>query len=149
MGVKIITKNKRASYDYFLHEKYEAGLSLTGTEVKSLRNGKASIGEAYVTLDKKGEVWVYNMLIPQYEFGNITNHQENRKRKLLLHRDEIAKISLSQKQNGYTIVPTSLYFKKSRVKLEFALAKGKKNYDKRESKAKQEVAKKIRKGDYS
>ena len=89
MGIKIIAKNKRATYDYSLKEKFEAGMRLQGTEVKSLRLGKATIAEAYITVDNNFEVWVYNLHIPQYEFGNIHNHQEDRKRKLLLNTKEV------------------------------------------------------------
>ena len=148
MGVKIIAKNKRARHDYFLEETFEAGLMLVGTEVKSLRLGKCSIAEAYITIDKNMEVWVNNMNIPQYEFGNINNHQETRKRKLLLNRKEIEKIQHAMKAGGMTIVATSIYFKKSHVKLEIALAKGKKLHDKRHDQAKKDAEKKLRRGQY-
>lgn len=118
MGIKIIAKNKRASYDYFLSEKLEAGIQLKGTEVKSLRKGKGSISESHVGIDSNGEMWIYNMLIPQYEFGNINNHQENRTRKLLLHTKEIVKLSHAMKAGSMTIVPTIIYFKNSLVKIE-------------------------------
>ena len=144
--MKIIAKNKRAKFDYFLQQTFEAGLVLQGTEVKSLRLGKASIAEAYVAADKNGEVWIHNMIIPQYEFGNINNHVENRKRKLLLHRNEINQIHHAMKAGGLTIVPTILYFKKSHVKLEIALAKGKKLHDKRQTEAKKDAEKKLRRG---
>ena len=144
MGIKIIAKNKRAAYDYFLEEKYEAGLVLVGTEVKSLREGKVSLGEAHIAVDRFGEMWIHNMTIPHFEFGNIHNHQENRKRKLLLHRKEITKVLHIQKTKSLTIIPTIIYFKKSRIKLEFALARGKKKYDKRQVEAKKDADKKIR-----
>ena len=148
MGIKIIARNKRASFDYSLKEKFEAGLMLQGTEVKSLRLGKATIAEAYITIDSQFEAWVYNIHIPQYEFGNIHNHQESRKRKLLLHQKEIQLIKHKMKAEGMTIIPTSLYFKKSYVKLEIALGKGKKLHDKRADKAKKDVEKKLRQGRY-
>ncbi len=148
MGKKIILKNKRAGYDYQLFDKYEAGLSLVGTEVKSLRTGKGHVTESYITIDKKGEVWIYNMHIPHYEFGNINNHQENRKRKLLLNAQEIVQIDKSMKLKGLTLVPTIVYFKNSYVKIEIALAKGKKLFDKRSDQAKKDVERKLRQGKY-
>jgi SsrA-binding protein len=148
MGIKIIAKNKRASYDYFLEEKFEAGLSLVGTEVKSLRNGKVSIAEAYVRIDSKMEAWIYNMNIPHYDFGNRFNHEENRKRKLLLHKKEIEDIFHQMKAGAMSIVPTMIYFKKSHVKVEIALGKGKKLHDKRHDKAKKDVERKLRQGKY-
>ena len=146
MGIKILAKNKRASYDYFLEDKFEAGIVLVGTEVKSLRLGKVSLAEAHISMDRDGEMWIYNMTIPQFEFGNIHNHQENRKRKLLLQRKEISKIYHTQKTKSLTLIPTIIYFKNSRIKLEFALAKGKKKYDKRQVEAQKDAEKKIRKG---
>ncbi len=149
MGIKIIANNKRARYDYFLEEMFEAGLVLRGTEIKSLRNGKVTLSEAYVAIDKDGEVWIHGMKIPQYEFGNINNHQEDRKRKLLLHQQEITNIAHKMATKGLTLVPTKLYFKNSLVKIEIALAKGKKKYDKREDQAKKDVERKLRRGDFS
>lgn len=148
MGVKIICKNQRAGYDYFLEEKYECGVALQGTEVKSLRLGKALINEAYVTIDSQGEVWLQNATIPHYEFGNINNHPETRKRKLLLNRTEIQQISKKMATKGYTIIPLALYFKDSLVKCEIALAKGKKLYDKRDTAAKKDVERKLRQGQF-
>lgn len=148
MGVKIICKNQRAGYDYFLEEKYECGIALQGTEVKSLRLGKALINEAYVTIDSQGEVWLQNATIPHYEFGNINNHSETRKRKLLLNRTEIQQISKKMATKGYTIIPLALYFKDSLVKCEIALAKGKKLYDKRDTAAKKDVERKLRQGQF-
>jgi len=148
MGVKIIVKNSRAGYDYFLEEKYECGMSLLGTEVKSLRLGKAMINEAFVAIDSKGEVWLQNMTIPHYEFGNINNHSETRKRKLLLKREEIKAIEKKMATKGYTLIPTALYFKDSLVKCEIALAKGKKLYDKRDTAAKKDVERKLRQGHF-
>ena len=148
MGIKIISKNQRAGHDYFIEDKYEAGLELMGTEVKSLRAGKAIITEAFVTLDSKGEAWLINATIPHYDFGNINNHSEIRKRKLLLHREEITQISRKMATKGYSIIPLSLYFKDSLVKCEIALAKGKKAFDKRETTAKKDVERKLRQGKY-
>jgi SsrA-binding protein len=148
MGKKIIAKNKRASFDYHLVEKFEAGMVLQGTEVKSLRAGKVSIGEAHITIDKDGEAWVNNINIPQYEFGNINNHEETRKRKLLLHTKEIEYISHKAQAERMTIVPTIIYFKDSRIKLEIALAKGKKLHDKRQDQKSKDVERQLRRGDY-
>ena len=149
MGIKVITKNKRASYDYFLDEKIEAGLVLVGTEVKSIRAGKIKIGESHVTIDNKDEVWIHNMFIAHYDFGNINNHEETRKRKLLLNEKEIQQIKHKAKAKGMTIIPTMVYFKANRVKLEIALGRGKKQHDKRQDQAKKDAEKKLRRGDYS
>lgn len=148
MGIKVITKNKRAGYDFFLEDKFEAGAVLQGTEVKSLRAGKCMMTDAYCTVDKNSEAWIYNLTIPQYEFGNRQNHNETRKRKLLLHSKEIENISKSMQTKGLTLIPTMIYFKGSKVKIEIALAKGKKLFDKRESKKEKEVARKLRQGKY-
>ncbi len=149
MGKKIIAKNKRASYDYFLEEKFEAGLSLVGTEVKSLRAGKVSIAEAWVDIDKNGEAWIQNMTIPHYEFGNINNHDETRKRKLLLNRKEIDRLLHQVKAQKMTIVPTIIYFKNSYVKMEVALGRGKKQHDKRQDQAKKDIERKLKQRDFS
>lgn len=146
MGIKIIAKNKRAHFDYILLQKIEAGLVLTGTEVKSLRLGKASIREAFVQIDQSEEAWIHQMSIPPYDFGNRSNHQEKRKRKLLLSKKEIQKIHHELQTKGLTLIPTMLYFKKSLVKVEIALGKGKKLFDKRQSEAKKAVEKRLRKG---
>jgi SsrA-binding protein len=148
MGIKIICKNQRAGYDYFLEDKYECGVSLLGTEVKSLRLGKGIISEAFVTIDSKGEVWLQNSNIPHYEFGNINNHQETRKRKLLIKREQIKQIEKSMAIKGYNLIPLALYFKDSLVKCEIALAKGKKVYDKRDAAAKKDVERKLRRGHF-
>jgi SsrA-binding protein len=147
-GIKIIVKNARAGYDFFIEEKWEAGIELKGTEVKSLREGKATLNEAFVTIDQQGEAWLHNLTIPHYKFGNIHNHEENRKRRLLLHKDEILEINKKMGTQGLTLIPLALYFKKSRVKCEIALAKGKKLFDKRESLAKKDVERKLRQGKY-
>lgn len=148
MGIKIIAKNKRASYDYHLEQKFEAGIELKGTEVKSLRSGKVTIAEAHIAVDRDGEIWAHNIKIPAYEFGNINNHEEARKRKLLLHRQEIDEIAHRAQAERLTIVPTIIYFKGSKVKIEIALAKGKKLYDKRHDQAKKDVERKLRRGEY-
>ena len=130
-GNKLIANNKKAYYDYFIDEKYEAGLVLHGTEVKSLRQGKCSIKEAYIQIIN-GEVFVINMNITPYEKGNIFNKDPLRDRKLLLNKREIFRLSGLINQKGYTLVPISLYFKNNIVKLELGIGKGKKLYDKRE-----------------
>jgi len=148
MGIKVITKNKRAGYDFFLEEKFEAGLVLQGTEVKTLRAGKCVMTDGYCMIDKNLEAWIYNLQIPHYEFGNRQNHVESRKRKLLLNKKEIEEISKSMATKGLTLVPTMIYFKGSNIKIEIALAKGKKLFDKRESKKEKEIERKLRQGKY-
>lgn len=149
MGIKIIAKNKKASYNYTLIEKFEAGISLKGTEVKSLREGKVTIAEAWVDVDKNQEIWINNMTIPQYEFGNINNHQEQRKRKLLLNKKEILRIDHQARSKSLTLIPTMIYFKKSLIKIEIALGKGKKLHDKRADSAKRDVERKLQRKDFS
>jgi len=134
---KIIANNKKAFYDYFIEDKYEAGIELVGTEVKSLRMGKCSIKEAFVRI-QKGEVFIYGMHISPYEKGNIFNRDPLRARKLLLHRYEIRKIEGQIAQKGYTLVPLNVYLKGSLMKVEIGLAKGKKQYDKRQDIAKKD-----------
>ena len=136
-GVKQIANNKKAWHDYFIDEKYEAGISLAGTEVKSLRLGKCSIKEAYVRIER-GEVLVCGMHISPYEKGNIFNKDPLRTRKLLLHRYEINKLEGKLKEKGLTLIPLSVYFKDSLVKVELGLARGKKVYDKRQDIAKKD-----------
>lgn len=148
MGVKIISKNKKAFHNYFLKERIEAGIELQGTEVKSVRAGKVSLQESYVKIDEKGEAWIINMNIAHYEFGNRNNHEESRKRKLLLHKEEIVKLNHQIMAKRMTIVPVSIYFKNSKVKVEIAIAQGKQQHDKRQDTRKNEVKKKLRKGQY-
>lgn len=148
MGVKIICKNQRAGYDYFLEEKYECGMVLVGTEVKSLRSGKGQINEAFVSIDSHGEAWLHNATIPHYEFGNLNNHPETRKRKLLLKREEIQQIEKKMASKGYAVIPLALYFKDSLVKCEISLAKGKKLFDKRDDAARKDVERKLRQGQF-
>ena len=136
-GIKLIANNKKAYHDYFILYKYEAGIELVGTEVKSLRMGKCSLKESFIRIDK-GEVFVYNMHISPYEKGNIFNRDPLRVRKLLLHKAEINKMLGKTAEKGFTVVPLQVYFKKGKVKMEIALAQGKKLYDKRESIAKKD-----------
>ncbi|MEU9581319.1 SsrA-binding protein SmpB [Streptomyces chilikensis] len=131
-GRKLITQNKKARHDYLVIDTYEAGLVLTGTEVKSLRQGRASLVDGFVQLDG-GEAWLHNVHVPEYSQGTWTNHSARRKRKLLLHREEIDKLAAKSQETGHTIVPLALYFKDGRAKVEIALAKGKKEYDKRQT----------------
>ncbi len=136
-GKKLIANNKKAFHDYFIEENFEAGISLAGTEVKSLRMGKCSIKESFVRIEK-GEVIIYGMHISPYEKGNIFNKDPLRPRKLLLHKFEINKMIGQMQQKGYTLVPLNVYFKGSYVKVEIGLAKGKKLYDKRQDIAKKD-----------
>lgn len=136
-AVKLIANNKKAYHDYFIEEKYEAGIELFGTEVKSLRMGRCSIKESFIRIEN-GEVFVYNMHISPYEKGNIFNKDPLRVKKLLLHRSEIRKITGKIAQKGYTLVPLQIYFKGSLAKVEIALARGKKLYDKRQDIAKKD-----------
>jgi SsrA-binding protein len=143
-GIKIITKNKRAGYDYFLEEAFEAGMMLKGTEVKSLRAAKCTMGEAYCTIDKNNEIWVNQLKISPYEFGTDANHMEDRRRKLLLNASEIEYIQKSLATKGQSLIPTKIYFKGSKVKIEIALGKGKKLYDKREASKEKDVKRSLR-----
>ena len=137
-SIKLIANNKKAYHDYFIEDTWETGISLHGTEVKSLRMGKCSIKESFVRIEK-GEVFVYGMHISPYEKGNIFNRDPLRVRKLLLHRSEINKIVGKIAEKGYTLVPLKVYFKGSLVKVEIRLAKGKKLYDKRADIAKKDI----------
>ena len=136
--LKLVANNKKAYHDYFIEDTYEAGISLHGTEVKSLRMGKCSVKEAFVRIER-GEVYVYGMNISPYEKGNIFNKDPLRVRKLLLHKYEINKIEAKIKEKGFTLVPLKVYFKDSLVKVEIGLARGKKLYDKREDIAKKDL----------
>ncbi|SCK21061.1 SsrA-binding protein SmpB [Streptomyces sp. WMMB 322] len=129
-GRKLIAQNKKARHDYHILDTYECGIALTGTEVKSLREGRASLVDGFAQLDD-GEVWLHNVHIPEYAQGTWTNHSARRKRKLLLHRYEIDKLIGKTQETGHTLVPLQLYFLNGRAKVEIALAKGKKEYDKR------------------
>ena len=132
---KIIARNKRATYDYAIKDTYEAGLVLTGTEVKSLRAGNATITEGFVQI-KEDEAWALNLHIPEYKYGNRNNHEPRRPRKLLLKRNQIDKIRAQLEMSGFTGVVMSLYFKDGYAKLGFGLGKGKKHYDKRQDEKK-------------
>ena len=129
-GRKVVAQNKKARYDYHIDDTYEAGLVLVGTEVKSLRQGRASLVDGFVDIDH-GEAWLHGVHIPEYSQGTWTNHSARRKRKLLLNRAEIDKIERRVNEKGLTIVPLALYFLDGRAKVEIALAKGKKSWDKR------------------
>ncbi|MFB7109304.1 SsrA-binding protein SmpB [Streptomyces sp. NPDC056190] len=131
-GRKLIAQNKKARHDYLIIDTYEAGLVLMGTEVKSLRQGRASLVDGFVQLDGH-EAWLHNVHVPEYSQGTWTNHSARRKRKLLLHREEIDKLESKSQETGHTIIPLALYFKDGRAKVEIALAKGKKEYDKRQT----------------
>ncbi len=132
-GTKLVVSNRRARFNYFLEDTFEAGLVLTGTEVKSLRDGKGSLAEAWVKVDEHGEAWLMQAHIPEYEFGNRFNHDPTRPRKLLLHRRELEQVARAVSAKGVTLVPTRLYFRRGRAKLEFALGKGKNKADKRQT----------------
>jgi len=129
---KIVAQNKKARHDYLIMDTYEAGIVLSGTEVKSLRQGRTSLTDAFVQIDGN-EAWLHNAHIPEYSQGTWTNHAVRRKRKLLLHRDEIDKLESKSQETGHTIVTLAIYFKDGRAKAEIALAKGKKEYDKRQT----------------
>ena len=131
-GRKVVAQNRKARHDFAIEDTYEAGLVLQGTEVKSLREGRASLVDGFVDIDG-GEAWLHNVHIPEYTQGTWTNHSARRRRKLLLNKDEIHKLIIKTRESGHTIVPLSLYFKDGRAKVEIALAKGKRNYDKRQT----------------
>ena len=143
-SIKLIANNKKAYHDYFIDDKWEAGIELFGTEVKSIRMGKCSIKEAFVKIDK-GEVYVYGMHISPYEKGNIFNKDPLRVRKLLLHKYEIMKLSGKIAEKGYTLMPLQVYFKGSLVKVQVGLARGKKLYDKRADIAKKDQRRELEK----
>jgi SsrA-binding protein len=150
-GQKVLVKNSKAFFDYFLDDFLEAGLVLTGTEIKSLRDGGGSLSDSYVIL-RNEEIFLLNMHIAPYKSGNLFNHEPLRTRKLLLNKKEILKYAKAVKEKGLTIVPTKIYLLRGRAKIEIALAKGKKNYDKREAiKAKDQARKldRVNKGDFN
>lgn len=137
-GTKLITSNRKARRDYEILETFEAGLVLTGTEVKSLRDGKASLAEAYARVHA-GEVWLVGAHIPEYSHGNRENHEPARSRKLLLHRREIERLEVKVEESGLTLIPLRLYWKAGRAKLEFGVGRGKKLWDKRQDVQKREA----------
>ncbi|GII91082.1 SsrA-binding protein [Sinosporangium siamense] len=146
-GRKVIAQNKRARHDFHIEDTFEAGIVLQGTEVKSLRAGRASLTDGYATI-KDGEAWLINVHIPEYTLGTWTNHAARRTRKLLLHRKEIDKLLAKTKESGLTIIPLALYFKDGKAKIEIGLGRGKKDWDKRhalaEKQAKREMARATR-----
>jgi SsrA-binding protein len=141
-GRKIIAQNRKARHDYAVLDVYEAGIMLTGTEVKSLRLGRASLVDGFATIDE-GEIFLRNVHIPEYEQGSWTNHEPRRVRKLLLHREEIQRLIGKTKESGLTLVPLSLYFSDGKVKVEIALARGKRSYDKRQDLAKRDADREV------
>lgn len=143
--IKILSDNRSAGHDYLLGERFEAGIALTGTEVKSARDGRIQLKDAFAEVTGN-EAWLVNAHIGQYSHGNIMNHQPTRRRKLLLHRQEIDKLLVKTREKGLTLVPTKLYLKNGLVKLEFAVGKGKKLHDKRESEREREMKDEARAG---
>lgn len=141
-GIKIIAENRKAYHDYFIEERFEAGVTLSGTEVKSLRAGRVNLKDSYVQV-KDGEMWLIGVHISPYDHGNRFNLDPERNRKLLMHKREIIRLYSPVKQDGLTLVPTKCYFKDSKVKFEVGLARGKKDYDKRDVMAKKEAARDI------
>jgi SsrA-binding protein len=142
MDIKVVASNRKASHEYFLGERYEAGLALEGSEIKSIRAGQISLAEAYVQIDGQ-EAWLMDAHIAPYEHASLFNHEPRRPRKLLLHRNEIARLWNEVRKKGITIVPTKVYLKKGRAKLEIAVGKGKKQYDKRQEIAKRDAQRDI------
>ena len=138
----LVAANRRARHDYAVLDTYEAGLVLTGTEVKALREGRANLTDSFAQIED-GEVWLHAAYIPEYAQGTWTNHAPRRKRKLLLHREEIARLVGKTKEGGVTLVPLSLYFKNGRAKVEIALARGKKSYDKRQALAERDASREM------
>ncbi len=141
-GKKIIARNRRARYDYHIEDVLEAGLVLTGTEVKSLRAGRASLADGFGQISDS-EVWLHGVHIPEYTQGTWTNHEPRRIRKLLLHRKEIDRLASTTAERGLTLIPLSLYFKDGKVKVELALARGKRTYDKRHDLAEKDAAREV------
>jgi len=139
---RVVATNRRARHEYHIEETHEAGLVLTGTEVKSLRAGRASIQEAFARVED-GEVWLYHMHIPPYEAGNIFNHDPLRRRKLLLHRREVDRLFGRVRQKGYALIPLRLYFRRGLAKVELGLGRGKRQYDRRAAIAEREAARRI------
>lgn len=141
-GRKLVAQNKKARHDYAVLNTYEAGIVLVGTEVKSLRAGRANLVDGYAQI-ADGEVWLHGVHIPEYTQGTWTNHDPRRKRKLLLHRDEIAKLIGKTREGGLTLVPLSLYFRDGKAKVEIALARGKRSYDKRQDLARRDAGREV------
>ena len=143
--VKVVAVNRRATHDYFIDDRVEAGLVLTGTEIKSIREGRVNLREGYARI-QNGEGWLVNVHIAPYEQGNRYNHEPLRDRKLLLHKDELNTLMGRVRQRGYTLVPTQLYLKRGKAKVELGLARGKRQFDKRESISKREAQREIERG---
>lgn len=141
-GKKVIARNRRARHEYHIEDVFEAGLVLTGTEVKSLRAGRASLADGFAQISDH-EVWLHNVHIPEYAHGTWTNHEPRRTRKLLLHRKEIDRLASKMAEQGLTLVPLSLYFRDGNVKVELGLARGKRTYDKRQDLAKRDAAREM------
>jgi SsrA-binding protein len=141
-STKIVARNRRARFDYHIDDVVEAGLVLTGTEVKSLREGRASLADGFAQITD-GEIWLHNVHIPEYTLGTWTNHEPRRTRKLLLHRKEIDRLDSATRERGSTLIPVSLYFKDGRAKVEIALARGKRTYDKRHDLAAKDAAREV------
>ena len=142
-GRKVIASNRKARHDYHIDEVFEAGLVLTGTEVKALRAGRASLADGFASITD-GEAWLESVYIPEYSQGTWTNHAPRRRRKLLLHREQIEQMDQATREKGHTLVPLALYFKDGRAKVELGLGKGRKEYDKRQVLAERDAAKEIR-----
>ena len=143
-GQKVIASNRKARHDYTILDTYEAGIALMGTEVKSLRAGRASLVDSFATVDD-GEIWLRGLHIPEYSHGTWTNHEPRRTRKLLLHKKEILRLIGKTKESGTSLVPLSMYFKDGKVKVELALARGKKAHDKRQTLAKRDAEREMQK----
>jgi SsrA-binding protein len=142
-GIKQVAANRKALHDYTIEDTYEAGVALTGTEIKSLRAGRVSLRDGYVQI-RNGEAWLLNVHISPYDFGNRENHEPRRERKLLLHRQEIRKLQSKVAERGWTIVPLRMYLKEGRAKIEVALARGKRLYDKRDAVAERDMDRDLR-----
>ncbi|HXU71420.1 MAG TPA: SsrA-binding protein SmpB [Polyangia bacterium] len=140
--VKVLLRNKKARHDYFVEWTVEAGVSLLGSEVKSLREAKAVMSDAYATV-KNGEAWLINMQITEYPWANRWNHQPKRDRKLLLHRKEIEKLDGASSQQGYTLLPLEVYLKQGKIKVQLGVCKGKKQYDKRQDQKRKDAAREV------
>jgi SsrA-binding protein len=143
MVIKTVTTNRRAYHDYFIGDSVEAGIVLTGTEIKSVRAGQVNLSDSYVKADEKGELWLENMHIARYSPGSYMSHEPRRRRKLLLHKKEIRNLIGKVSQKGYALIPTRLYLKDSHAKLEIALAKGKKLFNKKEDLARQDTEREL------
>jgi SsrA-binding protein len=141
-GIKIIAENRKGRHDYHIEETFEAGIALTGTEVKSLRLGRANLRDSYAVVEN-GELFLYNMHISPYTHGNMFNHEPKRTRKLLMHKREIMRLLGQTQERGYTLIPLKVYFRRGKAKIELALAKGKKLYDKREAIARRDEKRRI------